>query len=252
MRTIPALDSQIFSTHYCQVMASTPPIPPTTPLLLLGVVGIFGPVNGYQIRRELLSWQVDKWANVNPGSIYHALGKLSDSGHLTRREVSDGSREVSVYEITESGRARLHSMLEHAMIGVDVFDRSAFQAAFNLLPLLGDDHATTLLQQRVVTLQEVVREYTADTEPGANPYAPPHAMEGARLWLRLAQAEADWLTDVIADVRNGTLSFLENTDWTPPPDDPGHQMTADRTDYRRILGGQLGHDAPSPRISTSE
>ena len=87
MRTTPALDSKSFSTHYCQVMASTPPIPPTTPLLLLGVVGILGPVNGYQIRRELLSWQVDKWANVNPGSIYHALGKLSDSGDLTRREV---------------------------------------------------------------------------------------------------------------------------------------------------------------------
>ena len=143
-------------------------------------------------------------------------------------------------------------MIEHAMIGVDVFDRSAFQAAFNLLPLLGDNHATTLLQQRLVTLREVIREYSADTEPGANPYAPPHAMEGARLWLRLAQAEADWLTDVIADVHEGKLSFLENADWTPPPDDPGHQMTADRTDYRRILEGQPGHDVPSSRIGTSE
>lgn len=240
------------STHYCQVMASTPPIPPTTPLLLLGVVGIFGPVNGYQIRRELLSWQVDKWANVKPGSIYHALGKLSDSGDLIRREVSDGSREVGVYEISESGRARLHRMLEDAVIGVDIFDRSAFHAAFNLLPLLGDERATTLLQQRLVTLQEVARDYATRTEPGANPYAPPHAMEGARLWLQVAQAEVDWLTDVIADVHSGTLSFLENNNWTPPPDDPGHQMTVDRTDYRRILGDQPGDSAHPQQTTTSE
>ena len=39
-----------------------------TRMLLLGAVALFEPVNRYQIRRELLSWQVDRWANVNPGS----------------------------------------------------------------------------------------------------------------------------------------------------------------------------------------
>ena len=36
-------------------------------MLLLGAVALFEPVNGYQIRRELLSWQVDRWAHTNPG-----------------------------------------------------------------------------------------------------------------------------------------------------------------------------------------
>jgi hypothetical protein len=37
-----------------------------TRMLLLGVVAMFAPVNGYQIRRELVSWQIDKWAHVQP------------------------------------------------------------------------------------------------------------------------------------------------------------------------------------------
>jgi hypothetical protein len=34
-----------------------------TRMLLLGAVALFEPVNGYQIRRELLSWHVDRWAH---------------------------------------------------------------------------------------------------------------------------------------------------------------------------------------------
>ena len=41
----------------------------STRLLVLGVVRIFQPVHGYDVRRELLSWRVDQWANVAPGSI---------------------------------------------------------------------------------------------------------------------------------------------------------------------------------------
>ena len=55
-----------------------------TRMLLLGAVALFEPVNGYQIRRELLSWEVDRWANVNPGSIYGGLATLARQGHLVR------------------------------------------------------------------------------------------------------------------------------------------------------------------------
>ena len=49
----------------------------STRLLVLGVVRIFQPVHGYDVRRELLSWRVDQWANVAPGSIYNALKTLT-------------------------------------------------------------------------------------------------------------------------------------------------------------------------------
>ena len=51
-------------TPTLQRMAAT-----ETRLLLLGGVLLFEPVNGYQPRRELLSWQVEDWAHIGRGSI---------------------------------------------------------------------------------------------------------------------------------------------------------------------------------------
>ena len=78
-----------------------------TRLLLLGGVAMFQPVNGYQIRRELVSWQVDRWANIKPGSIYHGLGRLAEEGLLRRTDLVDAGREVAVYEVTDAGREQL-------------------------------------------------------------------------------------------------------------------------------------------------
>jgi ABC-2 type transport system permease protein len=41
-------------------------------MLVLGVVRIFQPVHGYDVRRELVSWHAEGWGNVAPGSIYNA------------------------------------------------------------------------------------------------------------------------------------------------------------------------------------
>ena len=54
----------------------------STRLLVLGAVRIFQPVHGYDVRRELLSWRVDKWANVAAGSIYNALKTLTKDKFL--------------------------------------------------------------------------------------------------------------------------------------------------------------------------
>ena len=54
-----------------------------TRLLLLGGVLLFEPVNGYQLRRELLSWQVEDRAHIDPGSIYSGLSTLTRQGTLT-------------------------------------------------------------------------------------------------------------------------------------------------------------------------
>ena len=81
-------------------MAST-----STRMLLLGAVQLFEPVNGYQIRRELVSWRVDEWAHINPGSIYSGLETLARAGHLARHSLVEGNRTVSVYTTTGEGRA---------------------------------------------------------------------------------------------------------------------------------------------------
>ena len=98
-------------------------------MLLLGAVALFEPVNGYQIRRELLSWQVDRWAHTNPGSIYHGLTSLTGAGHLVRHDLSDGGREVAVYELTDAGRAELNRLMVEALETVNPYERTAFNVA---------------------------------------------------------------------------------------------------------------------------
>lgn len=203
-------------------------------MLILGAVALFEPVNGYQIRRELLSWQVDRWANTNPGSIYHGLTALTNLGHLVRHDLVDGGREVAVYELTDTGRAELDRMLVESLESVDVFTRTGFHVAFSMLPLLDRAQVLRSLTKRRVGLEETVKEL-ADHQPGI---APPHATRSMLLWLDIAVAELAWLRETIEEVRSGTLAFEmgEEWGWVPPPDDPGWQMNAEREKYRALLG----------------
>ncbi|MFW0797710.1 PadR family transcriptional regulator [Gordonia sp. CPCC 205515] len=214
----------------------------TTRLLLLGAVGIFEPVNGYQIRRELLSWQVDRWAHVNPGSIYHGLTRLATDGLLRRHDLPDGARDVAVYELTDVGRAELDRLIETAILTVDIFDRRDLHAAFGLLPIPGDARAAEWLTARHASLTEIVADFPAATDPATNPAVPPHALRSSELWAAEARAELEWLTTVLADLAAGRLRFTPSPEvWTPPSDDPGRQMVADRARYRTMIEEKAIH-----------
>jgi len=207
-----------------------------TRMLLLGAVAMFEPVNGYQVRRELVSWQVDRWAHVNPGSIYHGLASLTGQGLLRRTDLVDGSREVAVYETTPEGRGVLDHQLVRALEEVDPYDRVAFHVAFGMLPLVAHDRVLQSLTRRRVALEgEVDRLSREQDRPGKGP---PHARRGRVLWLDMAVAELAWLREVIHDVEDGTLRLEPHEDWgwTMPAEDPAHPTAADRDRYRALLG----------------
>src|SRR3954453_5761488 len=107
-----------------RVMAAT-----ETRLLLLGAVAIFEPVNGYQIRRELLTWGVEDWANIKPGSIYHGLATLAQRGDLVRHDLRDAGREVAVYELSDQGREEFVRLFDRAITEVRPTAPLAFQTA---------------------------------------------------------------------------------------------------------------------------
>lgn len=200
-------------------------------MLLLGAVALFEPVNGYQIRRELLSWQVDRWAHINPGSIYHGLATLAKQGHLDRHDLTDGGRAVAVYEITDDGRDELQRLMVEGIEAADPYDRAAFTAAFALLPLLPEKVALRSLTMRRVALEAAVAELASPSED----VAPPHALRNTVLWLDIAVAELGWLRETIEMLRAGDLALTARS-WMPAADDPGWQMETDRERYRALLG----------------
>lgn len=206
-----------------------------TRMLLLGAVAIFEPVNGYQIRRELLSWNVQEWGNINPGSIYNGLATLARRGELIRHDLLDGTREVAVYETSEQGRAEFDRLFAEALTDVRPTAPLAFQTAFAMLPLCGRDRAAALLRQRLTNLDNTAEQAERSLQEAE--HSPPHVQVMVDYWERQAELEKEWVQALLDRIEAGELFFQgEPMGWTPADDDPGRQMVADRSRYLALLG----------------
>ncbi|GAB1694467.1 helix-turn-helix transcriptional regulator [Krasilnikovia sp. M28-CT-15] len=130
-----------------------------TRMMILGIVQWMQPVHGYDVRRELLSWSADKWANVQPGSIYHALRKLTDEGLLRSVATEQvGARPArTTYEVTEKGASEFQALLRsnwwHLATPPD-----PFLAAFSFLPALPREEAAAALRNRATQLRAGVQQ----------------------------------------------------------------------------------------------
>jgi DNA-binding PadR family transcriptional regulator len=213
-------------------MAST-----STRMLLLGAVQLFEPVNGYQIRRELISWRVDEWAHINPGSIYSGLETLARAGHLERHALLEGSRTVSVYTTTDAGRAEFQRLFAEAVRTHDRGSARGFTTALSLQPLVARDVFVGLLRERLVAVDKVLAEGRSLATSAAAEHLPPHLPALIDLWIAHAETERAWLVARILSVEAGGGVFAgEPSDWAPPADDPGWVMNDERERYRRALG----------------
>jgi DNA-binding PadR family transcriptional regulator len=206
-----------------------------TRLLVLGCVSLFEPVNGYQIRRELMSWEVDRWAHIHPGSIYSALSTLEKQGHVRRHDLVDASREVAVYTTTDSGRRELGDLLEAALRTVAVLDPLPLHAALSMCPLLDRPTVASHLAVRVEALAAHLADLRGKRELVSGGLAPPHVARLADLQVAQVEVELGWVREVLAEVRAGALSFVgEPMGWRPAADDLGWTMAADRERYRTL------------------
>jgi DNA-binding PadR family transcriptional regulator len=174
-------------------------------MMILGLVQWMQPVHGYDVRRELLSWSADKWANVQPGSIYHALRSLSGEGLL--REVSTeqvGARPARTsYEITDKGRAEFQSLLRGSWWNVTPA-ADQFMAAFAFLPALRREEAAAALRNRAIQLRAGIQQLEAAT---AADWADNKPVFVAWMWeLTIVRSEAEiaWCERTAKKIEAGT------------------------------------------------
>jgi DNA-binding PadR family transcriptional regulator len=166
-------------------------------MMILGLVQWMQPVHGYDVRRELLSWSADKWANVQPGSIYHALRKLSEEGLL--REVATeqvGARPArTTYEITEKGAAEFMTLLRvnwwHLVAPPD-----PFMAAFSFLPALPREEAAAALRNRALQLRVGVEQMQAA-----------QAMD----WAASTPTFVSWMWELTVERSEAEIAWCERT-----------------------------------------
>lgn len=192
----------------------------STRLLVLGAVRETGPVHGYDLRRELLSWGAAEWANVTPGSIYNALKTLVREGMLevvgTDRQ---GARpERTTYRITEDGEEDLLRLLQENLWQSGLPNHPLL-AGLAFLPLFPRDELAKAMRHRADDLQAQAAQRrseartisdSADDAPLGG--IPPHVAESFRLTAALLEGEAAWASDLAERLERGELDRLWDTD----------------------------------------
>ena len=215
----------------------------TTRLLVLGAVRLFGPANGYQLRRELLSWEVERWANLNPGSIYSMLTTLEKQGAIQRHDLELGeARPVAVYTISEAGAAEFDELVFDSIANApDSGDVLPLRVAMSFAPTMTRARFLDAVAARVRALWAGVADFDSKIDDLSEPFVvPPHVVSELRLEVALLRAQLDWLLALQGEVRDGGLDFCDDPgagpgrgpSWQPPPEDPGWRMAHERERYQ--------------------
>lgn len=193
----------------------------TTRLLLLGVVRIFQPAYGYQLRRELLSWNVQDWANTNPGSIYTGLRTLAKHGYLIELADNGSSKPGRTsYKLTAEGDAEYFKLLREALWQVHPFRPDQMQVALNFMPSLRRDEVVAGLESRIVQLEQHEKHETfAERQIIDNPGTPNHVVEMMRITFARGHGELEWTRQFLDRVRQGEYSFAGEPPYWHPPED---------------------------------
>ncbi|SFP40872.1 Transcriptional regulator PadR-like family protein [Amycolatopsis arida] len=192
-----------------------------TRLLVLGVVRMYGTAHGYQVRRELLSWSADKWAKVQPGSIYHALKKMAAEGLLEHVDTGrkGGGPDRTAYRLTEAGESEFQIGLARMLSTVDESPNSEeLSAAVTFLPCLPREQAIGLLEYRLTQLDGQAANVGMVLERGTDWGHPEHVNELYRLWRLHVDADIRWTKDLLRRLSAGEYAMADDPE--PSFDEP--------------------------------
>lgn len=187
-----------------------------TRLLILGAIIERGSAHGYQVRKDLESWQVDLWGNIGQGSVYHALRRLADDGLIDRTDSGHGTEgpERVEYTVTSAGRAEFVTLLERALSS-DGRDIAETMAGIGFITTLTRDRAVELLRLRIETFRarraRVVREYENHQDEDWG-----HHVEAIQFWAHSADSAIAWTEGLIARLESGAYPMMDDE----APSDP--------------------------------
>jgi DNA-binding PadR family transcriptional regulator len=201
-----------------------------TRLLLLGTVRIFQPVHGYFVRRELLSWHAESWANLNPGSVYNGLRSLARDGFLEEvgTETKGGRPARTTYRLTGDGETEFLRLLRDALWKVSL-ESADLMAAWSFAWALTRDEVIAALESRVEQIEASARATTfAIADIPGNHNTPATVAEHYRLGQARLDGEADWARRLLERLRAGEYWFDGEPDppWSSPPEGarPSHDV----------------------------
>jgi len=192
----------------------------TTRLLILGLVRWLQPVHGYDVLKELTSWNSEEWARIKPGSVYHGLKKLTADGCLevVSTEQVDRRPARTSYRVTAKGETEFQEVLREKLWGIEpVVD--PFFIAWSFAPVLGRREAGAMLRNRAGLIRDVLKrnvDWLAKTAAGDPEYfMPEHVQEALNLVVDQMRLTVDWCERVAERAERGELGFDDNHTFSP-------------------------------------
>jgi DNA-binding PadR family transcriptional regulator len=177
-----------------------------------------GEAHGYQVRQDLGMWAADRWANVKPGSIYHALKKLAADGLLEPVQTEESSQgpDRVVYRITRQGEGDFFYLLNSAISDVET-GQTMFNAALPFITTLDRATLLFLLGSRIrqvegqLATSEFLHGSTMIAEGPDEVGKPAHVREMFRYWSASLVGVLDWLRDLVERIEAGEYVLADDS-----------------------------------------
>jgi len=125
-----------------------------TRLLVLGILDM-QPMSGYDIQQALKMTDAERWGGVMIGSIYHALKKLDQEGHVEIASIEQtGNRQKAIYQITQQGRDYLKELVQEILTESKVMYPTRLYSGISFYHKLGTEASITALEQQQIDLNQ--------------------------------------------------------------------------------------------------
>ena len=128
------------------------------------------PMHGYEMFQTLVKRHADRIVKVRPGSLYHAVDRLTEEKLIRRAATArDGKRpERAIYEITDAGAESLAERVGR-LIATPVHEFPQFVVALAEVDTLGSDAAANAVDDRVGAMEARAAEIMALRDAGVTP-----------------------------------------------------------------------------------
>jgi DNA-binding PadR family transcriptional regulator len=128
-------------------------------LLVLGLLER-EPMHGYEIQKWLEISHTELWADVLPGSIYHALRQMEKEGLVEVQATEQrGHRARAIYALTEAGRAMFWRLLREGWQQVPRTFPSDLYTLLTFSHRLSSEERRVGLQTMLVALEKELSQW---------------------------------------------------------------------------------------------
>lgn len=180
--------------------------------LALAVLGCLHerPMHPYEMASTLRSRAKQESIKLNYGSLYSVVDSLRRRGWIVPQETErEGRRpERTVYRLTDTGLAAYIDWLSE-LLAVPKKEYTQFEAGLSFMPSLPRDEVIQLLRTRCDLLRQEIEQTHSFADAVSNIAVPRLFRIESEYALMLRQAELEWVTELVTQIKDGTLLLSE-------------------------------------------